>query len=145
VHVPYAWAWRSCRCSFGWPLVFYPVHIVFPGLRHRSGVLDRIRGGASGARRHAPAAAPRNRAPVHGWVIATCVLQGERACWQSRCFTRFVLDGGTPEPQARAMAFAAIVFGNVGLILALAARQAPLLRNAAKAESARSGGSSVGH
>jgi len=39
----------------------------------------------------------------------------------------FVLAGGTPEPQARAMAFAAVVFGNLGLILTNRSRHEPLL------------------
>ena len=63
----------------------------------------------------------------NGWMIATGVLQGASVLLAVALLYALVLDAGTPEPQARAMAFAAIVFGNVGLILATRSREATLV------------------
>ncbi len=58
-----------------------------------------------------------------GWMVATSVLQGVGVLVAVALLYALVLDAGTPEPQARAIAFAATVLGNVGLILANRSRE----------------------
>jgi Ca2+-transporting ATPase len=60
-------------------------------------------------------------------MIAASVLQGASVLVAVALLYALVVAAGTAEPQARAMAFAAIVIGNVGLILSNRSRQATLL------------------
>ena len=55
------------------------------------------------------------------------MLQGVSVLVAVALLYALVLEAGTPEPQARAVAFAAIVFGNIGLILATRSREATLV------------------
>jgi len=126
VHVP-TMGMALLPLLFGWPLVFYPVHIVFLEL-----VIDpacSIAFEAEPADQDVMRRPPRRATArlFSGWVLATGVLEGASVLLAVALLYGFVLAGGTPEPQARAMAFAAIVFGNIGLILSTRARQAPLL------------------
>ena len=50
-------------------------------------------------------------------MVTTSVLQGLGVLVAVALLYGWVLATGTPEPQARAMAFAAVVVGNIGLIL----------------------------
>jgi Ca2+-transporting ATPase len=59
-------------------------------------------------------------------MVAASVLQGVSVLIAIALLYALVLATGTPEPQARAMAFAAVVFGNVGLILSNRSSQATL-------------------
>jgi Ca2+-transporting ATPase len=126
VHVPTA-GMALLPLFFGWPLVFYPVHIVFLEF-----VIDPACSIAFEAEvpEHDVMRRPPRPATSHlfnGWIIATSVLQGAGVLVAVALLYALVLAAGTAEPQARAMAFAAIVIGNVGLILSNRSRQATLL------------------
>lgn len=125
VHVPTA-GMALLPLLFGWPLVFYPVHIVFLEF-----VIDpacSIAFEAEPAEPDVMRRPPRSATSrlFNGRMVATSVLQGAGVLIAVTLLYGVVLATGTPEPQARAMAFAAVVFGNVGLILSNRSRQATL-------------------
>jgi Ca2+-transporting ATPase len=127
VHVPTA-GMALLPLVFGWPLVLFPAHVVFLEL-----VIDPA---CSIAFESEPAEENAMRRPprparsrlfdaallvtslVHGCVLlaAIALLYG------------FEIAAGTPEGQARATAFAAIVLGNVALIFSSRSRDAALAR-----------------
>ena len=116
VHVPTA-GMALLPLFFGWPLLFYPVHIVFLEF-----VIDpacSIAFEAESAEADAMRRPPRPPASrlFNGRMLAVSVLQGLGVLVVVALLYGGVLANGTPEPQARAMAFAAIVLGNIGLIL----------------------------
>lgn len=125
VHIPTAGI-ALLPLLFGWPLVFYPVHIVFLEF-----VIDpacSIAFEAEPAEKEVMRRPPRP-ATSHlfdGWLVATSILQGLGLLVAVSLLYAIVLAEGTPEPQARAMVFAAIVLGNIGLILSNRSRQATL-------------------
>lgn len=61
-----------------------------------------------------------------GWMVASAVLQGVAILVAVALLYAMVLAGGMPEREARAMAFAAVVIGNIGLILVNRSRHATL-------------------
>lgn len=106
--------------------MFYPVHIVFLEF-----VIDpacSIAFEAEPAERDVMRRPPRAATSrlFNGWTIATSFLYGASLLVAVALLYAMALAAKTPEPQARAMAFAAIVLGNVGLILCNRSRQAPL-------------------
>ena len=116
VHVPTA-GMALLPLLFGWPLVFYPVHIVFLEF-----VIDPACSIAFEAEPADPDAMRRPPRPatsrlLNAPMVVTSVLQGLGVLVAVALLYGWVLATGTPEPQARAMAFAAVVLGNVGLIL----------------------------
>ena len=125
VHVPTA-GMALLPLLFGWPLVFYPVHIVFLEF-----VIDPA---CSIAFEAEPAEQTVMRRPPRpttsrlfdGRLVLTSVMQGMSVLVAVALMYGSVLAAGTPEPQARAMAFAAIVLGDVGLIFVNRSRQATL-------------------
>lgn len=125
VHVPTA-GMALLPLLAGWPLVFYPVHIVFLEL-----VIDpacSIAFEAEPAERDVMRRAPR---PVtshlfDAWMVTASVLQGASVLVAVAVLYALALGHGTAETEARAMVFAAIVMGNVGLILSNRSRHAPL-------------------
>jgi Ca2+-transporting ATPase len=125
VHVPTA-GMALLPLLFGWPLLFYPVHIVFLEF-----VIDPACSIAFEAEPAEPDTMRRPPRPAtsrlfNGWMVASSVLQGVGALVAVALLYALVLAAGTPEPQARAMTFAAVVFGNVGLILSNRSSQATL-------------------
>jgi Ca2+-transporting ATPase len=126
VHVP-TMGMALLPLLFGWPLVFYPIHIVFLEF-----VIDpacSIAFEAEPAEHDVMRRPPRsaNSRLFDRWMIATGVLQGISVLAAVALLYGLVLGAGTPEPRARAMAFAAIVFGNLGLIFATRSRHATLV------------------
>jgi Ca2+-transporting ATPase len=115
VHVPTAgMALLPLLC--GWPLVFFPVHIVFLEF-----VIDpacSIAFEAEPAARDVMKRPPRDpREPLLGARLITLSLVQGLAVLAAVAFAyRFAL-GGYTAGEARAAAFAALVFGNTGLIL----------------------------
>jgi Ca2+-transporting ATPase len=115
VHVPTAgMALLPLLC--GWPLVFFPVHIVFLEF-----VIDpacSIAFEAEPAARDVMKRPPRDpREPLLGArLIAFSLLHG-LAVLAAVAFVYRMALGGYAEAEARAAAFAALVFGNTGLIL----------------------------
>ena len=63
-----------------------------------------------------------------GWMVAAGVMQGMGILAAVVLLYAMTLAKGTPEAQARAMAFTTIVLGNVGLILSNRSRQAALAK-----------------
>jgi Ca2+-transporting ATPase len=125
VHIPTA-GMALLPLLFDWPLVFYPVHIVFLEF-----VIDpacSIAFEAEPAERDVMRRRPRQATSrlFNGWSIATSVLYGASLLVAVALLYAIVLAVETPEPEARAMAFAAIVLGNIGLILSNRSRQATL-------------------
>ena len=126
VHLPTA-GMALLPLLFGWPLVFYPVHIVFLEF-----VIDPACSIAFEAEppehdvmRRPPRAATSRL--FNGRTIATSVFLGISVLVSTALLYALVLAAGTPEPQARAMAFAVVVLGNVGLILSSRSSQATLV------------------
>ena len=126
VHVPTA-GMALLPLLFGWPLVFYPVHIVFLEfvIDPACSVAFEAEPPEKDVMRRPPR--PATSRLFNGWMIATSILQGASVLLAVALLYGLVLATGTPEPQARAMAFAAVVLGNVGLILANRSRRVPLL------------------
>jgi len=125
VHVPIA-GLSLLPLLFGWPLVFFPVHIVFlefvidPAC---SIVFEAEHSEADTMRRP-----PRktNVRLFNGWMIGATVLQGLGAFVAAAALYGWALAHGTEEGAARAMAFTTVVLGNLGLILTSRARHATL-------------------
>ena len=117
VHVPTA-GMALAPLLFGWPLVLFPVHIVFLEF-----VIDpacSIVFEAEPAERDAMRRPPRAAASrlFTAPLIATSVLQGLFVLAPVAWLYGAALSGGAPGDVARAMAFAALVFGNIGLVFA---------------------------
>ena len=126
VHVPTA-GMALLPLLFDWPLVFYPVHIVFLEfvIDPACSVAFEAEPPEKNVMRRPPR--PATSRLFNGWMLASSVLQGASVLVAVALLYALVLAAGTAEPQARAMAFAAIVIGNVGLILSNRSRQATLL------------------
>jgi len=117
VHVPTA-GMAFVPLVFGWPMVFFPVHIVFLEF-----VIDPACSIAFEAEpSEADAMRRRPRAPgepLFGFgMVLLSVLQGLSVLLMVALMYGYVLLQGAGETEARAMAFTTIVFGNLGLILA---------------------------
>jgi Ca2+-transporting ATPase len=135
VHIPTA-GMALLPLLFGWPLVFYPVHIVFLEF-----VIDPACSIAFEAESADPDAMHRPPRPAtshlfNRWMVATSVLQGFGVLVAVAVLYGLVLAMRMPEPQARAMAFVAIVLGNVGLILCNRSPRAPLIETLRRPNSA---------
>ena len=126
VHVPTA-GMALLPLFFGWPLVFYPVHIVFLEfvIDPACSIAFESEPGEPDAMRRPPR--PATSRLFDGWMVATSVLQGVGVLIAVALLYALVLAAGTPEPQARAMAFVAVVLANLGLIFSNRSRQATLL------------------
>jgi P-type Ca2+ transporter type 2C len=116
VHVPTA-GMALVPLLFGWPLVFAPVHIVFLEF-----VIDPACSIAFEAEPGHPAnmkRPPRNpKEPLLGaGLLIHAFIQGAAMLVAIAVMYGLVLDMGYGETRARAMAFAALVLGNTGLIL----------------------------
>jgi Ca2+-transporting ATPase len=125
VHVPTA-GMALLPLLFGWPLVFYPVHIVFLEF-----VIDpacSIAFEAEPAERNVMHRPPRPASLrlFDSWMVAVAILEGVAILVAVALLYAVVLAGGVPEREARAMAFAAVVIGNIGLIFANRSRHATI-------------------
>jgi Ca2+-transporting ATPase len=117
VHVPTA-GMALLPLLFGWPLLFFPVHIVFLEfvIDPACSVAFENEPGEHDVMRRAPRdpAASLFSRPM----LITSLLQGIAVLTAVAVLYWAALAGGVGEGAARGMAFAAIVLGNVGLILA---------------------------
>lgn len=125
VHVPTA-GLALLPLLLGWPLVFFPVHIVFLELvidPACSIVFEAERAEADVMRRP-----PRqtNSHLFNGWMIGTTILQGLGAFAAAAALYGWTLANGTEEGAARAMVFTTVVLSNLGLILTSRGRHATL-------------------
>ncbi|MBI2799816.1 MAG: cation-translocating P-type ATPase [Gammaproteobacteria bacterium] len=110
-----------------WPLIFYPVHIVFLEF-----VIDPACSIAFEAEPEQPGLMQRPPRLKEGHLfnlrtVSTALLQGLTALLAVALLYAWALDHGRAEATARAMAFATLVFGNVGLILANRSPDASLI------------------
>jgi P-type Ca2+ transporter type 2C len=117
VHVPMA-GMSLVPLLFGWPMIFFPVHVVFLEF-----VIDPACSIAFEAEPDAEniMRRPPRRPAERLFSLATvtiAVLQGVSMFFAVWLLYGWVLSEGIPETEARAVAFACIVFGNIGLILA---------------------------
>jgi Ca2+-transporting ATPase len=117
VHIPTA-GMALLPLFFGWPLLFYPLHIVFLEF-----VIDPACSIAFEA--EPPDGDVMRRPPRPATsrlfgrrMLATSIAQGTSVLVAVAVLYALTLSAGTSEAQARAMAFTAVVLGNVGLILA---------------------------
>jgi len=127
VHIPTA-GMALVPILFGWPLIFFPVHIVFLEF-----VIDPACSIAFEAEPEQHGVMQRPPRPKEGHLfnlrtVVTAMLQGIVVLLAVALLYAWALDYGKAEATARAMAFAAIVFGNVGLILANRSEQVSLVR-----------------
>lgn len=116
VHIPTA-GMSLLPIVFGWPLMFFPVHIVFLEF-----VIDPACSIAFEADPERDDVMRRPPRSVQGRlfslrVIGICLLQGLGLLLTVAVLYAVALHRGLGEETARAMAFAAIVLGNLGLIL----------------------------
>jgi Ca2+-transporting ATPase len=127
VHVPTA-GMALLPILFGWPLVLYPVHVVFLEF-----VIDPACSVVFEAEPAERAAMKRPPRPVAARLfsrsmIAAAIAQGGVVLASAFLLYAWAITYGMPEDRARAMAFSAIVFGNVGLIFANRPRAGSLER-----------------
>jgi Ca2+-transporting ATPase len=117
VHVPTA-GMAFLPLVFGWPVVLYPVHIVFLEfiIDPACSIVFEAEPSEKGAMQRPPRdpSARLFDARMLGASLAlgASVLAGVVAVYA------WALHAGRAEPEARAIAFAAIVFGNLAMILA---------------------------
>ena len=117
VHVPTA-GMALLPLLLGWPMLFYPVHIVFLEfvIDPACSIAFEAESAEPDAMRRPPRAATSR---LFGrWMLARSVLQGLVVLATVALLYGLALATGTPEAEARAMGFAAVVLGNIGLILA---------------------------
>ena len=128
VHVPTA-GMALLPLVFGWPLVLYPVHVVF--LEFVIDPTSSIAFEAEPAERNVMKRPPRRAdsrlfdAPL----MISALLQGTGILAVVAALYGMALARGTPEPVARAMAFATMVVGNLGMIVVNRSRDATLLES----------------
>ena len=117
VHVPTA-GMALLPIVFGWPLVLYPVHVVFLEfvIDPACSVVFEAEPAERGAMRRPPRAAGTRL--FSRSMIAASIGQGLVVLASAFLIYAWAITRGIAEDSARAMAFSTIVFGNVGLIFA---------------------------
>jgi Ca2+-transporting ATPase len=126
VHIPIA-GMAFVPLLFGWPMAFFPVHIVFFEF-----VIDPACSIAFEAEpiddavmRQPPR--PPGKPLFDFPTVLLSALQGAGVLLAVAAVYGYALMHGSV-PEARAMAFATIIFGNLGLILASRSRTRPILK-----------------
>jgi Ca2+-transporting ATPase len=121
VHVPTA-AMSFLPLALGWPILFFPVHIVFLEF-----VIDpacSIAFEAERADEHAMERPPRKPAErlFNARMLAASLALGAAVLVAVFAIYALGVHSGRSEGETRALGFAAVVFGNLGLIVAYRAR-----------------------
>ena len=116
VHVPIA-GLALVPLFLGWPMVLFPVHIVFLEL-----IIDPASSMAFEAEPADPGVMKRPPRPVAGRLfdrrlVVVSLLQGASVLAASLATFRLGLHGGGDDASARAMAFTTLIAGNVALVL----------------------------
>jgi Ca2+-transporting ATPase len=126
VHVPTA-GMALLPLVFGWPLLLYPVHVVF--LEFVIDPTSSIAFEAEPAERNVMTRPPRRAGArlFDAALMISALLQGTGILLVVATLYGVALAHGTPERAARAMAFATMVVGNLGMILVNRSRDATLL------------------
>ena len=126
VHIPIA-GMAFIPLLFGWPMVFFPVHIVFFEfvIDPACSIAFEAEPSEESAMRRPPRAVD---APLFDFsTVLLNVLQGAGVLLAVASIYGYAL-GHETEQEARAMAFATIIFGNLGLILSNRSRENPILK-----------------
>jgi P-type Ca2+ transporter type 2C len=115
VHVPTA-GMSLLPLAFGWPLVLFPVHVVF--LEFLIDPACSLVFEAERTERGAMRRPPRDpRAPLFdAHMLGVSLLLGATMLAAVLAVYGWAVAAGLPQDEARALAFAAIVFGNLALI-----------------------------
>lgn len=116
VHVPIA-GMALLPLLFGWPLLLYPVHVVFLEfvIDPACSIVFEAEPPETNVMRRPPR--PGTSRLFGGRMIATSIGQGTSVLIAIMLLYGWALSTGAPEAQARAMAFASAVLANVGMIL----------------------------
>ena len=117
VHVPIA-GMSLLPLFFGWPLIFFPAHIVFLEfvINPACSIAFEAEAADSGVMARPPRAP--GQALFGGWLLVSSLLQGCSVLVAVALVFGLALTAGAGEGAARAMAFTTIVLGNLGLIVA---------------------------
>jgi Ca2+-transporting ATPase len=117
VHVPTA-GMALVPILFGWPLVLYPVHIVFLEfvIDPACSIVFEAEPAERGAMRRPPR--PAHARLFDRAMLVTSVVQGLVVFASVLALYAWAMQAGVAEDTARAMAFSAMLLGNLGLILA---------------------------
>lgn len=117
VHVPMA-GMSLVPLLFGWPLIFFPVHVVFLEfvIDPACSVAFEAEPDAEKVMRRPPRPPTERLFSIKAVTLA--VLQGMSMFVAVWLLYGLMLESGIAEAEARATAFACIVLGNIGLILA---------------------------
>ena len=117
VHVPTA-GMALLPIVFGWPLVLYPVHVVFLEfvIDPACSVVFEAEPSERDAMRRPPRAAGTRL--FSRSMILVSIAQGLVVLALALALYAWTIARGVPEDSARAMAFSTMVFGNVALIFA---------------------------
>jgi Ca2+-transporting ATPase len=122
VHVPTA-GMAFLPLAFGWPVVLFPVHIVFLEfiIDPACSIVFEAEPSDKGAMERPPRA-PEARL-FDGRMLGASIALGVAVLAGVVAVYAWALHAGRDEREARAIAFAAIVCGNLGMILAYRARE----------------------
>ena len=117
VHVPIA-GMALLPIAFGWPLVLYPVHVVFLEfvIDPACSVVFEAEPAERGAMRRPPRAAGTRL--FSRSMILESIADGLVMLAAAFAIYGWQITSGLAEDRARAMAFSAMIFGNIGLIFA---------------------------
>jgi len=127
VHVPIA-GMALLPLLFGWPLLFSPAHIVFLELiiNPTCSIVFEAEHSDQDAMRRPPR---DSRAPLfNAATIFACLIQGSAVLIVVALLYAWLQWTGVPAEAARTMGFVALVAGNLGLIFAHRAPDAPFTR-----------------
>jgi Ca2+-transporting ATPase len=127
VHVPIA-GMALLPLLFGWPLMFSPAHIVFLELiiNPTCSIVFEAEHSEHDSMRRPPR---DSRARLFdAATIVNCLVQGGAALFVVALLYAWLQPTGVPAANARTMGFVALVAGNLGLIFAHRAPNAPFTR-----------------
>jgi len=121
VHVPTA-GMAFAPLLFGWPMVLFPVHIVFLEfvIDPACSIVFEAEPSEEDAMRHAPR--EPKAALFDGRMLGASLALGAAVLASVALFYAWMLHAGRGDGEARALGFAAIVFGNLAMILAYRSR-----------------------
>jgi Ca2+-transporting ATPase len=126
VHVPIA-GMSFVPLLFGWPLVLFPVHIVFLEfvIDPACSIVFEAEPSEAGAMERAPRS-PR-QALFNLRMVSLSLLLGATALASTSLGYAWMVHGARAEGEARAFGFAAIVFANLAMILANRSQYRPVI------------------
>ena len=131
VHVPTA-GMSFLPLAFGWPVLFYPVHIVFLEfiIDPACSIVFEAEHSEEGAMRRPPR--PPAEALFSARMLAASLGLGLSMLVAVGLVYAWAASAGLPDGEVRALGFAAVVFGNLALILATRSRERTILASLAR-------------